>query len=252
MDSFYALMLQEKAYLDRLSVALQREDALLARGHFYHLDRYPYFKGAWRGTRWNTSVSPEEEEEISAELDRRKSLRGVTKALTKNQALLSRHMEKYCPLREEPVPPPRTSVSGQPGERLPTDGGAHHPESLTHRSLRGDLVRSKSEAIICDRLFSYNLPFQYEKSLELGQQTYLPDFTIHSPRAAIYWEHFGMTSSSEYRAGMYRKLENYHRHGILLWENLLITCDHLDGGLDIQLIDGLIRLFILPRFQERP
>ena len=82
---------------------------------------------------------------------------------------------------------------------------------------KGERVRSKSEKIIADKLFSLGIPYRYEYPLKLsdGMRVY-PDFTILKlpEREEVYLEHFGMMDiimneadrkQSEYE----EKLENF-------------------------------------------
>ncbi|MCH4192124.1 MAG: hypothetical protein LKF52_07435 [Butyrivibrio sp.] len=44
---------------------------------------------------------------------------------------------------------------------------------------KGELVRSKSEKIIADKLFMMKIPYHYEKPLKLDSYGYVhPDFTV--------------------------------------------------------------------------
>ena len=64
---------------------------------------------------------------------------------------------------------------------------------------KGERVRSKSEKIIADKLYSLGIPYRYEYPLVLsnGAKVY-PDFTIlRMPmREEVYLEHFGMMECS--------------------------------------------------------
>ena len=52
-------------------------------------------------------------------------------------------------------------------------------DRLIHRTERGDLVRSKSELVIADKLFSRGIDYVYEQPLDLGGgRVRYPDFTI--------------------------------------------------------------------------
>lgn len=68
-----------------------------------------------------------------------------------------------------------------------------YPEQLIYKSLSGNLVRSKSEAIIDMFLYMNKIPYRYECSLQLGDTIIYPDFTIRHPQTGklFYWEHFG-------------------------------------------------------------
>ena len=51
-------------------------------------------------------------------------------------------------------------------------------ESLTMRTSRGLLVRSKSELLIVEMLYRYGIPFRYEQELWINGKDWAPDFTF--------------------------------------------------------------------------
>ena len=114
-------------------------------------------------------------------------------------------------------------------------------------TLTGLKVRSKSEVIIADLLDLNKIPFRYEEKLVLGGQIFYPDFTIMKPKDGeiIYWEHFGMTSQTEYRQTMIRKQEDYIRLGLLPWDNFIATYDNENGSINVLKIKSIIDSFIL-------
>ena len=89
---------------------------------------------------------------------------------------------------------------------FPDDQGSHKPqitkvgdtffdEKLIHKTARGELVRSKSEAIITNLLVDKEIPFKYEEPLYAPDGTmFLPDFTVVFRGEEYYWEHIGRTN----------------------------------------------------------
>ena len=127
-------------------------------------------------------------------------------------------------------------------------------EGLIHRTERGDLVRSKSELVIADKLFSRGIDYGYEQPLVLpsGRVRY-PDFTIinHALGIAFYWEHLGLLSNPGYKTRWEKKRAEYLAAGIEPWESgggragtLIETYDDHNGGLDAgqiaQIIDEVL------------
>lgn len=119
-------------------------------------------------------------------------------------------------------------------------------ENLIYRTRRGELVRSKSEWIIADKLHEAKIDYQYEQSLELGGVPRYPDFTIVDDDSGEtwYWEHNGMLENPEYRQRWERKLAAYRAQKILPLQEgggengtLLVTEEGLGTGLDIAAID---------------
>lgn len=121
---------------------------------------------------------------------------------------------------------------------------------LIHRTERGDLVRSKSELVIADKLHSRGIEYAYEQPLTLGEgRVRYPDFTIadHARGINFYWEHLGLLDDPGYRARWERKRSEYLAAGILSWEDgggpegtLIETRDDPGGGLDAARIAKLI------------
>ena len=93
----------------------------------------------------------------------------------------------------------------------------NHPESLTHKTLSGNVVRSKSEALIANLLTQRNIPFKYECPLFLDGHFFYPDFTIMSPIDCKIWylEHLGMMDNPQYVSGFTKKLQTFCNNGII-------------------------------------
>lgn len=126
---------------------------------------------------------------------------------------------------------------------------------LIHRTERGDLVRSKSELVIADKLYSRGIDYAYEQPLVLsdGRIRY-PDFTIanHASGVTYYWEHLGMLSDPGYSARWERKRAEYLAAKIAPYEKgggaegtLIETRDDSGGGLDAAYIAKVIDEVIL-------
>jgi ATP-dependent DNA helicase RecQ len=82
-----------------------------------------------------------------------------------------------------------------------------------HKTLSGDLVRSKSEVIIANILYENDIPFEYEKTLWGPDGTpRSPDFTINLGGETYYWEHLGMLSIPSYRRDWEAKKAWYDRY----------------------------------------
>lgn len=126
-------------------------------------------------------------------------------------------------------------------------------KNLVYLTENGDLVRSKSEWIIADKLKAAGIRYQYEQPLNLGGKEKYPDFTIHDDDANTtwYWEHNGMMSNDAYRERWKRKMEAYRAAGILPLEDgggengtLLITREMEGEGLDLNIITSNINAIL--------
>lgn len=123
-------------------------------------------------------------------------------------------------------------------------------EGLIHRTERGDLVRSKSELVIADKLHARGVDYAFEQPLVLDEgRVRYPDFTIadHARGLTFYWEHLGMLDDPGYRARWERKRAEYLAAGIKPWQDgggdagtLIETRDETGGGLDAAKIAKLI------------
>lgn len=117
-----------------------------------------------------------------------------------------------------------------------------HADNLIIVTDRGDKVRSKSEKMIADRLYSKGVYYKYEKPLALkGFGRVYPDFTIYNPHDGkeYYLEHFGMVDDEAYRSEMLRRINAYRLNK--LGDRLLMTFETKDNPLDTREVDELIR-----------
>ncbi|WP_375053865.1 AAA family ATPase [Virgibacillus sp. JSM 102003] len=114
-------------------------------------------------------------------------------------------------------------------------------ESLIHRTIRGELVRSKSEVIVANILNQLDIEYSYEELLTVEGKTYIPDFTLRYQGRTAYLEHLGLLGSASYKKHWDEKRGNYEKAGISEKEgNLIITKDGLDGSLDAVEIENKI------------
>ena len=128
-------------------------------------------------------------------------------------------------------------------------------KGLVHRTERGDLVRSKSELVIADKLHARGIDYAYEQPLMLPNgRTRYPDFTIadHARGVTFHWEHLGMLDDPGYRARWEAKRAEYLECGIGPHEDgggpegtLIETHDEPGGRLDAAAIASVIDAVIL-------
>lgn len=132
--------------------------------------------------------------------------------------------------------------------------GKFFEDRLIHRTRRGELVRSKSEVIVADRLADLGVDYVYEKGLTIDGETRYPDFTIEDDASGItyYWEHCGMLNDPDYKARWEAKRAWYRKHGILPHKEgggergtLIETRDSREGGISSQEIETVIKKTIL-------
>ena len=123
----------------------------------------------------------------------------------------------------------------------------YYEQALIHRTLKGDLVRSKSEVIIANMLYEAGIEYEYEKELDLGEDGIrIPDFTIEDAESGLcfYWEHCGMPGDAAYNRHWKEKQALYKKHDIVEGENLIVSKDSLNGGIDSSEIKRLIDMYL--------
>lgn len=114
---------------------------------------------------------------------------------------------------------------------------APYAEHLVHRTTRGELVRSKSELVIANYLFSKGLSYHYERPLEgtAAAGRLRPDFSFIDDAGDVYiWEHLGMLDRPDYARSWEWKKTWYGVNGFREGESLFVTTEN--GGLDMKVI----------------
>lgn len=114
------------------------------------------------------------------------------------------------------------------------------PEIVTEK---GELVRSKSEKIIADKLYSLGIPYRYEYPLVLERDIVVyPDFTILkvAEQKEIYLEHFGRMDDVDYINTVLYKLHTYERNGIYLGINLFFTYETSTKPLNTRILSEFL------------
>ncbi len=129
----------------------------------------------------------------------------------------------------------------------PYDSNPNYPEQLIHKTFTGQMVRSKSEALISLLLSSHKIPFRYEAALTLGKSTIFPDFTIRHPKTGqfFYWEHFGLMDQPEYCKNACHKLQLYSAYGIIPSVGLITTYETKNSPLEISMIENLVDYYFV-------
>lgn len=111
-----------------------------------------------------------------------------------------------------------------------------------------ELVRSKTEKIIADKLYKMGIPYVYEMPLFLKDVGYIsPDFTVLNKRTRreFYRKHFGMMSNPEYSDKAIKKIITYEKNHIYQGKQLLITYESSSHPLNMKHLDAFINEFLL-------
>ena len=112
---------------------------------------------------------------------------------------------------------------------------------------RGEHVRSKSEKILADLFYKYDIPYVYEPKVKLSNgHMVCPDFALlnKETRQTIYWEHLGLINQDEYAVRNLEKLHEYEESSLILGENLLISMESTKKGLNTKLVEMQIKKII--------
>lgn len=137
----------------------------------------------------------------------------------------------------------------EPYSKAPFDSKIH-----IHETDCGILVRSKSEQLLTNALYAYEIPFHYEEEFihHTGvRRRIFPDFTILLPDGErILWEHLGLLSDKGYCENTVLKLQIYQLSGYTIGKNLILTMDDNRGDCSSAIINQTIRSQILPHFQK--
>ena len=122
----------------------------------------------------------------------------------------------------------------------------YHKEHLTSTARDGSKRRSLGEILIGAKLDHYKIPYRYEAPAH-PDLSYIPDFKIRRPRDGkiMFWEHIGMVTDEAYMARNRKKFDDYESVGIVPWDNLIISYNQIDGGINEKLIDALIQGWLL-------
>ncbi len=111
----------------------------------------------------------------------------------------------------------------------------------------GIRVRSKTELIIADLLEKRNIPFYYERPLDLpGFGTIYPDFTVLNikRRKTYYWEHMGMMDDEKYRDYALEKINHYIMAGHYPGIDLILTHETAKRPIRTHLLEQVIETYL--------
>ena len=111
-------------------------------------------------------------------------------------------------------------------------------------TLNKERVRSKSEKIIADKLWTDGIPYRYEYPLitnALGR--IYPDFTLLDiwNRVEVIFEHFGMLHDESYCKKMLIKLRTYMQEGYFSENRFIFTTESANHSLSTTQLDDLLR-----------
>jgi len=124
------------------------------------------------------------------------------------------------------------------------EGKSFGLDTPMHITEKGERVRSKTEKMIADKLYTMNIPYRYECPLLLkGYGKVYPDFTLLRmyDRREVYYEHFGMMDNPQYVQNMISKINEYTNNGIYLGKNLFVTFETMQQPLNLKNVEKMLK-----------
>ncbi|MBQ7780982.1 MAG: ATPase [Lachnospiraceae bacterium] len=247
-------MLSHYKKIESQILNLQKQINTLPSGNLSCAGNGTHYKWYQCDNRTNTYI-PKKNKELAEQLALKKYLSLLLEDLLHEQRAIQFYLSHYPntkkanlllnnPEYKALLAPYFTPLSQELSEWMnsPYERNPKHPELLLHKSSSGNLVRSKSEAVIDMLLHLNKIPFRYECALQLGDVTLFPDFTVRHPRtgATYYWEHFGLMDTPAYSKNVCNKLQLYTSHGIIPSIQLITTYETKDTPLSADTVEKII------------
>lgn len=123
-----------------------------------------------------------------------------------------------------------------------------YPKNQQYPTKKGEVVRSKSEKILADMFYQYDIPYNCEPHVKLKDGTHAcPDFVLLNvrKRKTYFWEHFGLLAKEGYAKDNWEKLRNYEDIGFYPGENFLYTMETEKQSLDIKRAENMIKRYLI-------
>ena len=132
-------------------------------------------------------------------------------------------------------------------EYMPYNKSTDHPEHLIVPGPKGEMVRSKSEAMIAQVLYSHAIPYRYEEIHDIYGYPIATDFTIMHPKTGkiILWEHFGRCDDPDYQKTIDFKMPRYIRAGYLPGVDMITTFEDSKRPLSYIEVEKLVQFYFL-------
>ncbi len=257
----YEKMVDESGKLEKQIKAIQKQIEEFPEGKIVYASNGNGYK--WYISDGHTSsYLPKSERLLAEQLAHKKYLSLQVENLIREKRAIDfylRHHDKEATKKEQeflnspmytdllaPVFKPLSEELNE-WKTAPYEKNDKHPENLLQVAYSGNVVRSKSEAIIDMFLYKNNIPFRYECMLELGDTIIYPDFTIRHPETGelYYWEHFGLMDHPVYSKNAISKLQLYISHGIYPSIQLITTYETKENPLRPDLVEKIVDHYFL-------
>lgn len=257
----YEQMLNESKKIEQKIKQIKLELAKLPKGQIYCSQSGKYTKWFQSGEQGQTYI-PKEQRSLAEQLALKKYLTFRLQDLEHEKNAINYYLRHHdenahqkedslfnSPAYNELLSPYIKPLSQELFEwtNLPYEKNNKFPESLKHKAISGNIVRSKSEEMIDMVLFKNKIPFRYECALELGDVLLYPDFTIRHPKTGetFYWEHFGLMDDGNYSKNAFSKLQLYTSYGIVPTIQLITTYETKEHPLNIENVEEIVERYFL-------
>ena len=250
-------MIVQRQQLEEQILSINSQLKELPKGNFFCTRNGKHYKW-YQSDGHNQTYIPKKEHKLAEQLAAKKYLTLLLEDLIHEKKAIDFYLRHHNSevgkaeqlLRNEPEYQRLLSAYFKPmSEELidwmksPYDNNKKYPEMLTQKTCSGNVVRSKSEALIDMLLYTNKVPFRYECALQLGETIIYPDFTIRHPVSGevYYWEHFGKMDNPDYCKNVSSKLQLYTSHGIIPSIQLITTYETKRNPLSAETIEKIIR-----------
>lgn len=203
---------------------------------------------------------PKSERNLAEQLAVKKYLQQLEEDYIQEKRAIDFYLRHHCPseaedmLTNKPGYQELLSPYFKPQSQLiedwlntPFEQNPKYPENKIHKTSSGNVVRSKSEALIDMVLYTNKIPFRYECALHVGNFTIYPDFTIMHPKTGkiYYWEHFGMMNDFKYNRNIGERIQTYVNNEIIPSVDLITTYETSNHPLTIQKVEKMVKEYFI-------
>ena len=218
-------------------------------------------------------VAEREKEQLDKSM---RALNGPKNVLSDINSVYDSLPEALKPFVEpEPLSDEAYAREWQQGNTIVKSKNLHKQDDYhKYKTIRGDYVGSKIEAIIADRLLANGIPYHYEAAFipeaevdksrpvfdihgrivgfeapffdPRSQDTLHPDFYVLNKRTrkAYFWEHLGKTDNPDYCKTNLNRLLRFVNAGYTIGEDVIVTHEDSHNPLRLESIDELIEKFL--------
>ncbi|MBQ7839841.1 MAG: ATPase [Lachnospiraceae bacterium] len=252
-------MLDEKQKIETQIDSIQSQLKNFPKGNFFCSQNGRHYK--WYRSDGSThTYIPKKKRHLAEQLALKKYLTLLSNDLLREKNAIDFYLRHHHPseadkmLTEMPEYQKLLSPYFQPlsqellnWAQSPFESNPKYPENLTQKASSGNLVRSKSEALIDMALYVNKVPFRYECALQLGTTIIYPDFTIRHPQTGeyFYWEHFGLMDDPTYCKNVCSKLQLYASYNIIPTIQLITTYETKEHPLNAKIIEKIVQDYFL-------